>query len=286
MGRATWATPCLLALTMAGCGALSTRPIAAPSSSPAGSPAPTVPMIPIPQGVDGESRLTLTFPDGTSTLLSYPAHLDLAEMGIQPDVDLAWEGHWVGAIVFSHGGPEERILAGPEPVRVHERDGELIEEWEARVRGGRHQETDAWLVYQLAAWTAHIPLNEHTDRAGILDAVRPHQTENGYVTVEADGPADLAEGYGEAGGPQLAFGDHDPLPDFVRPNEDGLLVNVAPSECRRFQPTIQLDGSYASACLEDVLFVNGQSFSGSKESQEKLAEIVEGLRLVELKPTR
>jgi hypothetical protein len=273
-----------MALTMAGCGGLSAGPIAAPSSSPAGSPAATVPMIPTVHEANGESRLTLTFPDGSSTVLSSPADLDLAEMGIQPDVDLAWKGHWVGAIVFSYGGPERGILAGTEPVEVHQRDGEAIEEWEARAREGRHQATDAWLVYELASWTVHVPLSDHADQEEVLDSVRPLQTKDGFVIVEVDGSADLAEGYGEAGGPQLAFGDLDPLPDFVRPNEDGLLINVAPSECRGFHPTVQLEGSYASACLEDVLFVNGTSFSGSKESQQKLAEIVEGLRLVELKP--
>jgi hypothetical protein len=284
MERVTWATPCLVALTMAGCGGLSTNPIAAPSSSPAGSPGATVPMIPVPHEANGESRLALTFPDGSSTVLSYPAHLDLAEMGIQPDVDLAWKGHWVGAMVFSHGGAERRILAGTEPVMTHERDGVLIEEWEVQRRGGRHQDTDAWLVYELASWTVHVPVSARDDPVDILDRIRPHETDDGFAVVDVAEPAELAQGYGEAGGPQLAFGDLDPLPDFVRPNEDGLLINVAPSECRGFHPTVQLEGSYASACLEDVLFVNGTSFSGSKESQQKLAEIVEGLRLVELKP--
>jgi hypothetical protein len=286
MGRATWATPCLLALTMAGCGGLTTGPIAAPSSSPAGSPAPVVPMMPSPETVGGEARLPVTFPDGTTARLSYPVHLDLAEMGVQPDVDLAWNGRWVGSIVFSHGGPEPRILAGPDPVMTHERDGVLIEQWEVQRRGGRHQDTDAWLVYELASWTVHVPVSARDDPVDILDGIRPHETDDGFAVVDVAEPAELAQGYGEAGGPQLAFGDLDPLPDFVRPNEDGLLINVAPSECRGFHPTVQLEGSYASACLEDVLFVNGTSFSGSKESQRKLAEIVEGLRLVELEAAR
>jgi hypothetical protein len=238
--------------------------------------------MPIPEEARGEARLTLTFPDGTSAVLSYPAHLDLAGMGIQPDLDLGWKGRWVGAIVFSRGGPERRILAGTEPVTVHERDGAAIEEWEARERSGRHQATDAWLVYELASWTVHVPLNDRTDPEDVLDRVRPHQTEEGFVIVEVAEPADLAEGYGEAGGPQLAFGDHDPLPDFVQPNEDGLLINVAPSDCGQYRPAVNLQGSYVSACLDGALFINGTSFSDSGESRQMLAEIVEGLRLVEL----
>jgi hypothetical protein len=286
MGRATLAMPCLLALTMAGCGGLTTSPIAAPSSSPNGSPAPTVPMMPSPDTVGGEARLTVTFPDGTTARLSYPAHFELAQMGIQPDVDLAWSGRWVGAIVFSHGGPEPRILAGPDPVMTHERDGVLIEEWEVQRRGGRHQDTGAWLVYELASWTVHVPVSARDDPVDILDRIRPHETDDGFAVVDVAEPGELAQGYGEAGGPQLAFGDLDPLPDFVRTNDDGLLINIAPSECGGFRPRIQLDGEYASACLLDRLFVNGTSFSESKGNQERLADIVKGLRLVELKPAR
>jgi hypothetical protein len=59
---------------------------------------------------------------------------------------------------------------------------------------------------------------------------------------------------------------------------------VAPSDCREFQPSIQLDGSYGSACLAGELFVNGTSFSDTHDGQSKLAEIVKGLRLLELEP--
>ena len=241
-------------------------------------------MTPIPGVAGSEARLRLTFPDGTTRAIAYPAHVDVAGMGAQPDVDLVWEGRWVGAIVFSHGGPVRRILAGSTPLRIHERDGEAIEEWLAKRQGGRHQDTDAWLVYDLPSWTVHVPVSAREDPEEVIDRVRPRETDDGFPAVEAASPAELAEGYGEAGGPQLAFGDLDPLPDFVSTNPDGLLIDVAPSQCGGYEPAVQLNGDYASACLEDALFVNGTNFSRSKESRERLAAIVEGLRVVELEP--
>jgi hypothetical protein len=224
------------------------------------------------------------FADGTSAIISYPAHLDMAGMGVQPDVDLVWDGRWVGAIVFSHGGRELRILADREPLRTYERNGATIEEWGGERRGGRHQDTDSWLVYTLPSWTVHVPVAAGDDPLEVLNGIRPHETDDGFAVVKVARPAELARGYGEAGGPQLAFGDFDPLPDFVRTNDDGLLIDVAPSKCGGFDPPVQLNGSYASACLEGGLFVNGTSFSDSGKSKDKLAAIVKGVRLVRLDP--
>jgi hypothetical protein len=286
MERAKRASTWLLALMLAGCGRLSTSPIAGPVSSPSATASPAGPMIPSPEGTGGQSSLDLTFPDGTSATVSYPGHLDLAGMGIQPDVDLAWGDRWVGAIVFSHGGPEQRILAGTGPAAIYQRDGAAIEEWEVQRRGGRHQATDAWLVYELEDWTVHVPVGDHMDPEEVIDRVNPYETEDGFVVVEVADPADLAEGYGEAGGPQLSFGDRNPLPDFISTSNDDLLIDVAPSECGHFEPTVQVNGEYASACLGGALFVNGTSFSGSRESRDKLAAIVGGLRLMGLQPAR
>jgi hypothetical protein len=232
-----------------------------------------------------EARLALTFPDGSEATVAYPEHLDLAAMGVQPDVDLLWHERWVGAIVFSHGGPTERLLLGAEPARVHILDGQAVEEWPARPRTGRHSETTRWLVFHLASWTVHVPLNSRTDAGEVIHAVHPYETDEGFVAVEVTQPAALAKGYGEAGGAQLAFGDQDPLPDYVRTGQQGLLIDVAPSKCGAFQPSTQILGSstYGSVCLEGQLFVNGTSFSAPEQSRQKLAEIVKALRLVGLK---
>jgi hypothetical protein len=279
MDRARWKIPCLLAVITTACAGLSTRPIAAPSGHP--SPAEPTPLMPAPEQLGEEARLALTFPDGTEALVVYPAHLDVAGMGIQPDVDMSWKGQWVGGIVFSHDGPVEWLLG--RAAGVHRIEDGPVEEWTARPRDGRHQATTAWLVFRLASWTVHVPLDEALEAEDLLGRIRPYETDDGFVALEVTEPAALAEGYGEAGGPQLAFGDQDPLPDFVRPSQDGLLIEVAPANCRHF--TIQVHGSYGSACLNDgSFFVSGTDFSDTGRSRQKLHEVIEGLRVLKLEP--
>jgi hypothetical protein len=224
----------------------------------------------------------LIFPDGTRAVIAYPAHLELRELGVQPDVDFTWDGQWVGAIVFSTKGPLEELLE--QKVTDHPGDPP-VEEWTARARDGRHQVTTGWLVFELQSWTVHVPLDPRSDPREVIDRVRPRQTADDFVAVDVTRPAVLAEGYGEAGGPQLAFGDSAPLPDLVRPDPSGLHIEVAPSECGGFRPPIQVHGSYGSACLDGQVFVNGTAFTDTEDSRRRLAEIVRGLRLVKLDPS-
>jgi hypothetical protein len=285
MGRASWKVPWLFVIITTACAGVghNTSPVPGPESSPSPQPSSTQqrPFVPTAERVGGEARLSLTFPDGTEALLAYPAHLDLAEMGVQPDVDLAWDGRWVGAVVFSREGPEKDLLG--RVVTTHPGDPP-IEEWTARSRQGRHQSTTGWLVFRLLSWTVHVPMDKRMEAEDLLGCVRPYETKDGYVALSVREPAELQRGYGEAGGPKIAFGDRHPLPDFVRTAHDGVLVDVAPSRCRQFQPPVQVQGSYGSACLDEALFVNGTSFSDTKQSQLKLADIVERLRLLELEP--
>jgi hypothetical protein len=270
-----------LAVITAGCAGVSTRPIAAPTSSPDVSTAGPSPLIPTSVEVGDDASLALTFPDGTEALVAYPKHLDLAGIGVQPDVDVSWKGRWVAGIVFSHDGPIEWLLAWA--TRVHQTDDGQVDEWTARPRDGRHQRTTGWLVFRLASWTVHVPMDGAMEAENLLGRVRPYETSGGFVAIDVTEPAALADGFGEAGGPQLAFGDHDPRPDFVLPGHDGLLIEVAPAICRHF--TIQVHGSYGSACLNDgSFFVNGTDFSDTEGSQQKLRKVIEGLRVLKLEP--
>lgn len=278
----------LLAVLTAACAGLGPedRPVAgpSPSGSPGQQPSPEAgrPFVPTASVQGDQTVMDLTFPDGTVATISYPAALDLAGMGVQPDVDLTWEGRWVGAIVFSYKGAETQLLAGAKPSVIHQRDGQAIEEWNAQPQGGRHQRTGRWLVFRLPAWTVHVPLNARTEAREVIAHVHPSETPDGFVAVDVDGPAGLPEGYGEAGGPQLSLGDSHPLPDYVDPSSDGLHIDLAPTECGRF--TQEVHGSYASTCLDGTFFVNGTDFSDTPRTQGRLHEAIEGIRLLELRP--
>ena len=63
-------------------------------------------------------RMPVIFPDGSEATLVYPIALDLASLGIQPDVVYTFDGRYQGRIVFFHH-PEAsiaRYVEGREPV--------------------------------------------------------------------------------------------------------------------------------------------------------------------------
>jgi hypothetical protein len=278
----------LLALLTAACAGLGAEggPLAGPSPShpPEQEPPPEAgePFVPKTSVQGDQAIMDLTFPDGTMATISYPAALDLAGMGVQPDVDLAWEDRWVGALVFTHGPPDHRLLAGAGPLTVHRIDGRPVEEWNAQPQDGQHQRTGRWLVFRLSAWTVHVPLNARTEADEVVDHVRPYETGDGFVAVTVGAPAELPEGYGEAGGPQLSLGDSDASPDYVRPSPDGLHIDLAPSKCGGY--TQQVEGSYGSTCLDGAFFVNGTDFSDTQTTQDRLRQAIEGMRVLELQP--
>ena len=220
--------------------------------------------------------LPLTFPDGSSVVLRYPSELRLAQSGVQPDVDLAWDGRWIGAFVFAHGGPYSEFLGAERPLAVHRAGDSDVEEWPAR-QGlrGRAQNTERWLLYRLPSWTVHVPLNDHTPVAAVIQALSITQTAEGFVTVHARAPAELPRGAGEAGGSQLAFGDQHPSADMIL---GGRSLVVAPYSCDQPGREISLGGTFGSACLLDSLVVRVQVFRGTpaeKQFVELLIEEVE-----------
>jgi hypothetical protein len=279
--------------TTAGCGAVvSDGPIAGPAG-PSGSPSAIAaeeerrsPFVPATEGQGADVAMPVVFPDGTRATIMYPRQVDLAGMALQPDVTLIWDGRWIGPIVFAYGDPQRSLLAGRSPLAVHDVGGQRVEEWNGRADQDIGYGWHRWLLFRLPRWTVHVPVDHLMETSEVLDAVVPGTTDEGFVIVEVSGPGALAEGYGEAGGPQLSFGDLHPLPDYVRTSDDGILIDVAPSECGDFDPTVQVHGDYASACLGGSLFVNGTSFSGTQESRDVLAEIVKGLGVEEFEPAR
>jgi hypothetical protein len=119
----------------------------------------------------------------------YQGYLDMAAIGVQPDVDLIWDDRW------------------------------------------------SWFVLRLPTWTV------------------------------------------------LSFGDFEPREGLIRPGADGVVVEVAPIRCGGWGPSPEIQDSHGSACLEGDLSVNAITFSDADESRQKLRRIVEGLRLLEFRPT-
>lgn len=277
----------LAALVIAGCaGSPGRTPHAGPtgSPSPGGEPTPARASTSFVPAVDVEGDravLPLVLPDGARLTLRYPRDLALETMGLQPDVDLVWDGRWIGAIVFSYGGPERRVLTGEGPEIHTSPGGTEVEEWAARPGDGRHQNTIRWLVHRLPSWTVHIPLDDDVPVDEALRVVVPTQTDGGFPVINVDPPAELPEGFGEAGGPQAAFGDGDPRPDFVDP---AILIQIAAVDCSEGPPTEARD-AYGSACLANGrVFMNVQAFDTRRADPAFVARVVEEIKATDLQP--
>ena len=74
------------------------------------------------------------------------------------------------------------------------------------------------------------------------------QTDQGFPVVEVVGPVELAEGSGEAGGAQLAFGDGSAEPDPV--SQLDAMIFLSPDGCTS-ATNGAWSGGYGSACLGD-----------------------------------
>ena len=251
----------------------STRPVAGPSSDVSAAEPDGSAFVPAHEIRNGRAHLPLTFPDGTQATIVYPAELDLAAMGVQPDVDFVWDDHWIGAFVFAHGPRYESFLAGKEPVATHRSpSGGDVEEWLAAPRlKGRGQSTERWLLYTLPSWTVLVPLSPRSPAAEVLKAIRVTETPDGFPTVDARAPGELPRGAGEGGGSQLGFGDAHPSADTVGGDHD--LV-VAPFSCDEPGREISLGGTFGSACLADSLVVRIQVLRGTAEEKEFLEALI------------
>jgi hypothetical protein len=227
--------------------------------------------------------MPVVFPDGTRATIVYPREVDLAGMGMQPDVTLVWDGRWIGPIVFAHGGPHEPLLGGRSPLATHDVDGRRVEEWDGRegqeIGYGWHR----WLLFRLPGWTVHVPLDHLMETSEVLDAVAPRTTEQGFVVVDVADPAELSTETGDGGGTQVSFGDAHPDPVRVDPGLQGLLIELAPAKGWSCRPERSVDGDYGSACLADGrLTVQGTVFSGGREARSRLADAISGIRVRDL----
>jgi N-acetylneuraminic acid mutarotase len=224
----------------------------------------------IPQGAERDRdqiRLPVIFPDGSQATLVYRAPLDLATLGVQPDLSYVWDGYF--PIVFIHD-PNASIaeyVEGSEPVARVNSDTS-IEIWTAR---GDDLERRFWIRLALPSWTVLVASQTVADAYGVADYLRVRQNDEGFPVVDAVGPVALAEGFGEAGGAQLAFGDGTAEPDTV--SQLDATIFLSPDGCT---PATNSDwsGGYGSACLGD-----GSVFASVYGDREFVSNVIEGLRV-------
>jgi hypothetical protein len=199
-----------------------------------------------PAADEGErTRLPLVFPNGQRIVVSYPRYLDLAGLGVQPDVSYLYLDDPPSRfpLTFVRG----EATPGPSEVAL---------------RAGR--------------WTVLAPLRDPAEKEIVAQSLQLHETSDEFPVVEALPPLGLSDEFGEGGGSMLAFGDLEPKPNVVSSLEP--LIELAPvQKCRLSQAAdeVEISHSHGARCLGDFyLGVYGAD-------RPYIEAVLEGLRLEE-----
>jgi hypothetical protein len=234
----------------------------------------------IPQGAESDGdliRQPLVFPDGSRVMFVYPGELRLTGLGIQPDASYLWADDPAPRfpIVFMHD-PAASISAymdGGEPIATIDDQRDPIEIWGMAPRWESRLNLlqGTWLRYRLESWTVLVASKTVSAAYEVADYLKVRQTHEGFPVVDVVGPIELAEGFGEAGGPQLAFGDGTADPDTV--SQLDALILLSPDGCTPSTYS-EFSGGYGSACLGD-----GNVFASIYGDRDFVTRLIEGLRV-------
>lgn len=248
----------LLLLLSPACGgepaADSTKPAPDVSNPAQGTTAPSalVPrtFVPEAQHRGEQDVLPLTFPDGSRIVLSYPAELGLAKLGVQPDVSYLYRDDSAARypLTFLYGVSS-------------------------------HAAAEGEVVLRAGAWTVVAPIRDPTARDDVVGNLSVEETPDGFVIVEAATPLALSHEFGEGGGVMLALGDHDPAPHRVTSLDP--LIELAPSDCGRGDTEFEGVGgntSHGSRCL------GGHVYVGIYGKRQFIEAALAGLELEEWQP--
>ena len=218
-------------------------------------------------------RMPVTFPDGSEATLVYPIPLGLELMGVQPDLSYSFRGRYQGPIVFLHNpNASIRRFVDPEgaPMLINSSAGGL-ELWPARGDDG-----GSWLRLELLSWTVLVALEEPGTASEVAAALDIRETAPGFPVVNVSGEAELAEGFGEAGGAQLSFGDAAADPDMV--SQLDATIFLSPDGCTPAVDSGPSEG-YGANCIGD-----GDVFASIYGDREFVAGVIEGLRVEDFRP--
>jgi hypothetical protein len=204
---------------------------------------------------EGDRRvLAVTFPDGSTAELVYPADLDLAGMGVQPDVSILDSRNPAerSPLVFLHRGtPGPDLLQGAQPVqRPATRTGPPVEIWQARPESAVAPNQAFWVLYKVGAWTVLASASDLPMATDMARHLNGRETNDGSVVMTASAPLALSHEFGEGGGVQLAIGDRDPRPGQVDAGARFRLVLLSPMGRACRGEGLSSSGESASKCLK------------------------------------
>jgi hypothetical protein len=149
----------------------------------------------------------VTFPDGTTAELRYPAGLDLVRQGVRPYSSGSLPGTSGRDFKIHYRGAGE-FLAGRAPAETYTgADAQRVELWRAR-----DSEPEYYLVFRFGSWSVLVwdgaggaSMTEEERRAWAR-SLEGQETEDGFLVLEAGGPLRLGR-FGDHAGPELMLGD-------------------------------------------------------------------------------
>jgi hypothetical protein len=260
--------------------ALDGRTGAPPTPSPPRVAAPSRAAVFVPPVRRDQGRLVLplTFPDGSTADLVYPPELNLAAMGVQPDVSFLRRDQPAPRfpLTFWFGQPAPDLFEGGQPLERHPTPGGgQAELWRVRATPLSVTSTPYWLVFRLPSWSVLAPVSTPAMAAEVAGGLHPRQTGRGHVVVGTLHPFALSPDPGEGGGPQLAIGDASPRPKEVDAGTRFRLITLHPSrDCRG--EGISPSGTYASTCLGTARG-GGALFAGIEGDPSFVRDVLAGL---------
>jgi hypothetical protein len=211
----------------------------------------------------GRVHMPVTFPDGTSALFTSPSDLDLAGMGVQPDVSYLYRADRPPRfpLAFYRGEPPAAALAGDGPIdRFATRAGAEAELWHAPPDADsaetRREEMPYRLVFRFGAWTVVAPARDPGEADMLASSLDGRETPDGFIALEAFPPIGLSDESGEGEGPRLTIGDSEPDPDLLGVDERFRHIVLWVERCSDATEELSPSGEYASLCLDGALTAN------------------------------
>jgi hypothetical protein len=226
------------------------------------------PFVPSTEIVGGEVRMPITFPDGSSATVVYSTSLDLAALGVQPDVSYLWRDDPPPRfpIIFLHdrNASIAEFVDGTEPVGIVN-SYRSIEIWRMSEAWSERRQLlqGHWLRYGLRSWTVLVALDHPGQAEEVATSLLIRETGGGFPVAEASGPIALSQESGEGEGSLLTIG----------PSLDPSVV-LWLDRCAGGDHGIEASGEYASKCVGD-----GRISAGIYGDPVTVAAIFEGLRV-------
>jgi hypothetical protein len=246
-----------------------------PAAAETGGGEDSAPFVPQTEIVGDETRMPVVFPDGTDATVVYPTEVDLASLGVQPEISYLWKDDPPPRfpVLFLHDRDASiaEYVDGTEPVGTVN-SYRSIEIWRMSEAWSKRRALlqGHWLRFELPSWTVLVAIERSDQAEDVGASIAIHETRAGFPVVTTSGPIALSHESGEGEGPMLSIG-----------SVGDRAVELWIERCSGGAQVDEVleSGAYGSACLAD-----GQVTATIYGNPSAVEAIVEGLRMEDFRP--